>query len=560
MDRLTPGLEDQSGSTEQGKRNVWRWLVEPSSFVQEPDARRQVRLLLSLLVIVIPVFTFGTISILLQTSDNWPIALMLGGAAVVDTVAYGLGRTKSYRWGMYLTLGCFSVLPVVGLLMMGVYDSHMITLAFMWAIAPVLVGSILLSYRSLVLLMVMNVLMLLSLPVLIREVALGDIASVLSFMILISGLVLVVTRNQSRLEEDRRTELLESNSRLQATQEALEERNEHLRLTVKRYDDFMSEVASGNLSTRLAVDEATSQADDPLVTLGKSLDETVDGLGFMITQIRETAHDLNSAATEILASTTQQASGASEQSAAIAQTTTTVDEVKIIAEQSVTRAQEVAEASQRTVEVSLSGQQAVEKTIASMAQIKARVEAIAENTLALSEQTQQIGEIIATVNEIAAQSNILALNASVEAARAGEYGKGFAVVAAEVRSLAEQSRQATAQVKAILSDIQKATNATVMATEEGTKGVEEGVQLAAQTSEAIQQLAGVIEEATQAAAQMVAGGRQQAAGVEQVAVAMQNINQATVQSLSSTRQTEKAAQALSDVARNLMDVVTQYRL
>jgi methyl-accepting chemotaxis protein len=560
MGRLTPGLEDQSGSTEQAKWNLWHWLVEPSSSVQAPDARRQVRLFLSLLVLIIPIFIAGTIAVLPQEPENRRIALMLGGAAVVFSLAYGLGRTKSYRRGIYLALGCFSSLPVVGLLLMGVYDSHMITLAFMWSIAPVMVGSILLSYRRLVFLAVLPVLLLLSLPVLIREVVLGDIASILSFVILIGALILVVTRNQSRLEEDRRAELLKSNSRLRDTQEALEERNEYLRLTVKGYDDFMSEVASGDLSTRLAVDESTSQADDPLVTLGKSLDETVDGLGSMITQIRETAQDLNSAAKEILASTTQQASGASEQSAAIAQTTTTVDEVKIIAEQSVTRAQEVAHASQRTVEVSLSGQQAVEETIASMAQIKARVEAIAENTLALSEQTQQIGEIIATVNEIAAQSNILALNASVEAARAGEYGKGFAVVAAEVRSLAEQSRQATAQVKGILSDIQKATNATVMATEEGTKDVEEGVHLAAQTSEAIQQLAGVIEEATQAAAQMVAGGRQQAAGVEQVAVAMQNINQATVQSLSSTRQTEKAAQELNDLARNLMDVVTRYQL
>ena len=124
---------------------------------------------------------------------------------------------------------------------------------------------------------------------------------------------------------------------------------------------------------------------------------------------------------------------------------------------------------------------------------QSRVESIAENIVALSEQTQQIGEIITTVNDIAAQSNILALNASVEAARAGEYGKGFAVVAVEVRNLAEQSRQATAQVKAILSDIQKATNATVMATEEGTKQVEDGAQLAMKAGEAIEQLAEVIQ-------------------------------------------------------------------
>jgi methyl-accepting chemotaxis protein len=202
----------------------------------------------------------------------------------------------------------------------------------------------------------------------------------------------------------------------------------------------------------------------------------------------------------------------------------------------------------------------VQETIGSMAHIKERVEGIAENILALSEQTQQIGEIIATVNDIAAQSNILALNASVEAARAGEHGKGFAVVAAEVRNLAEQSKQATAQVRAILSDVQNGINATVMATEEGTKVVDAGVGLAAQTREVIVQLAGVIDESAQAAMQMVAGGRQQASGIEQIVLAMQNINQATVQSLASTRQAEKAAQDLNDLAGTLTETVEQYQL
>jgi methyl-accepting chemotaxis protein len=237
-----------------------------------------------------------------------------------------------------------------------------------------------------------------------------------------------------------------------------------------------------------------------------------------------------------------------------------VDEVRTIAEQSVTRAREVAEAAKHTVQVSRSGQDSVQETIGSMAQIKARVEGIAENILALSEQTQQIGEIIATVNEIAAQSNMLALNASVEAARAGEHGKGFAVVAVEVRNLAEQSRAATAQVKAILSDIQRATNATVMATEEGTKGVDAGVALAAQTQGVIVQLSGAIQDSAQAALQMVAGGQQQASGVEQIAVAMRNINQATVQGMASTRQAEKAAQDLNQLARNLGEIVERYQL
>src|SRR5207237_6717599 len=113
-----------------------------------------------------------------------------------------------------------------------------------------------------------------------------------------------------------------------------------------------------------------------------------------------------------------------------------------------------------------------------MGDIRSKVQTIAQDILALSEQTQQIGEITATVNDIADQSNLLALNAAIEAAKAGEQGKGFAVVASEVRNLAEQSKQATGKVRTILSDIQKATNAAVLPTEQGTSVAESGTGLA----------------------------------------------------------------------------------
>ena len=274
--------------------------------------------------------------------------------------------------------------------------------------------------------------------------------------------------------------------------------------------------------------------------------------------MQQAVGELNAAAAEILTVTAQQAAGASEQSAAISQTTTTVEEVRTITDQSVARAQEVAYTSQRTVDISRTGQRAVQYAISSMQGIRTRVEGIAENILVLAERILRISQIIATVDDIAAQSKILALNASVEAARAGEHGKGFAVVAVEVRNLAEQSRQATEQVRAILQEVQKAMSGTVMATEKGTKEVEEGAQLAAQARKAIEQLTAVIEESAQAATQMVAGGRQQSAGVEQIAVAMQAINQATAQSLASTHQAEMTAQELSDLAHSLIEILKQH--
>lgn len=332
----------------------------------------------------------------------------------------------------------------------------------------------------------------------------------------------------------------------------------HLSQTVAEYLLFIERVAQGDLTVRLAINGRND--DDALATLGVNLNDMVERLGEMTAQIQEATVHIATAATEIMGATSKQASGASEQSAAITQTSTTIDQVKTIVEQTYAKAQAVSEQAQRTRDVSEAGRQATAETVEGMAQIKEKVEGIAENILALSEQTQQIGEITATVNDIASQSNLLALNASVEAARAGEHGKGFAVVAVEVRNLAEQSKQATAQVKAILNEIQRATNAAVMATEEGTKGVDSGMQLTRQAGDTIKQLAGSITESANAAQQIVASAQQQTTGMEQIALAMQNINQATVQNLTSTRQAEKAAQDLSGVARQLESLVARYKL
>ena len=336
----------------------------------------------------------------------------------------------------------------------------------------------------------------------------------------------------------------------------MQKTREYQEQTVSRYLSFIERVGAGDLTARLSL----NGSDDALATLGLNLNSMVESLGELTSQIRKATANIAASATEIMSATSQQATRAAEQSAAISQTSTTIDEVKTIVDQSYGKAQAVAEQARHTRDVSQAGQQAVSNTMESMDQINRKVEGIAENILALSEQTQQIGEIIATVNDIAAQSNLLALNASVEAARAGEHGKGFAVVAIEVRNLAEQSKQATAQVKAILNEIQRATNATVMATEEGTKGVDAGVHLTSQAGETIRQLATSIAESANAAQQIVASAQQQTTGIEQIALAAENINQATIQNLASTRQAEGAAQDLSGVARELEALISRYTL
>jgi methyl-accepting chemotaxis protein len=271
--------------------------------------------------------------------------------------------------------------------------------------------------------------------------------------------------------------------------------------------------------------------------------------------LRETTSVLASSTSEILAAMTQQASGASESSAAVAQTVATVDEVSQTADQAAQRARSVGDSAQRAAEIARSGRQAVEESSVAITAVRDQVESIAESILALAEQAQAIGEIIATVNDIAEQTNLLALNAAVEAARAGEQGRGFAVVAGEVKSLADQSKKATVQVRQILGEIQRATSTAVMTTEQGTKQVAVTARQVVEAGQTIQTLADAVAEAAQAAAQIVASAGQQAVGMAQIRQAMTSIHEATQQNLASTRQSERSAQDLNLLGRRLLVLV-----
>ncbi len=324
---------------------------------------------------------------------------------------------------------------------------------------------------------------------------------------------------------------------------------------VARYMAFAEKVGAGDLTIHLQAD-----ASDVIGRLGVALNGMVEKLAELTGQVREATGDITSMTAEILANTSQQAATASQQATAVSETSTTVQETRQTAEQAAERARLVSEAAQESTEVADQGLQAVQDTVMSMGSIKEQVGAIAETILTLSEQTQQIGEIIATVNDIADQSNLLALNAAIEAARAGEAGKGFAVVAGEVRSLAEQSRQATDQVRNILGEIQKAANTAVMVTEEGTKRADAGEQQAQKTGEAIRTINEQIQRVSQAAHQIAASAGQQLVGMDQIASAMDSINQATAQSEAGTRQVEEAAQNLTKLATELTSIVEQYKL
>jgi methyl-accepting chemotaxis protein len=272
-------------------------------------------------------------------------------------------------------------------------------------------------------------------------------------------------------------------------------------------------------------------------------------------QLHTAVAGINASASELLAVSSQVSAGAAQTAASTNETTATVEEVKQTALLAQEKAAQVAESSANVARVAESGRTTVEETIACIESMQSQMGVVAESINRLSEQTQAVGDIITIVNDLAEQSNLLSVNASIEAAKAGDHGKGFTVVAQEVKSLAEQSKQAVAQVRTILGEIRKASTMAVDAAKRGSEAIETGRGQSLESGEAIYALAESVNESAQSAQQISTSSRQQLAGMEQISQAIDSIDQASTQSVSGTRQVEEQVKRLQDLALRLKRLV-----
>lgn len=325
---------------------------------------------------------------------------------------------------------------------------------------------------------------------------------------------------------------------------------------LRSLETAVREVGRGNLNISI---EATDRQDE-VGGLINSFQLMAQSLRDQTHEILDGVHTLAASMSEISATAAQLAASSTETATAVSQISTTAEEVRQTAQIAQQKADDVSKDASRMTQTSEEGRYVTRETIQGLQRIRKEMDFVAENVMRLSEQSQNIGDIIETVRDLADQINLLSVNAAIEAAKAGEQGKGFAVVAHEMRSLADQSKEATEQVKQILSEVQKVTSGAVMAMERGAKAVTAGLELGEKAGDAVERLAATVEASADSALQIAASSHEQLVGVEQLVQAIQNIHEATGQNTEGARQLEMSVRDLERLSQSLQNAAARFRV
>ena len=287
------------------------------------------------------------------------------------------------------------------------------------------------------------------------------------------------------------------------------------------------------------------------------------------------------ASTDHVATTTQGVSRLFEEMNVAAQgSSKRAEEGTIGVNQAVDGLNQIAAASQgvneqtiHTLEAANGGLETVQLAEKRMQEIRRANELTQQMVNRLSNQSLEIEKITRSITAITEQTNLLALNAAIEAARAGEHGKGFAVVAAEVRKLAEESKQSAIQIQTVVRDIQRDTEQVESAFEESSVHVENGVSQMGEVAEAFREIVSVIEETSRQMSEIAAATEEVSANTTEVAVSVEDMSSNAVstqrsveeaganveEQLAAIQEINGIAETMSHMSSELKDVVHVFK-
>jgi methyl-accepting chemotaxis protein len=266
---------------------------------------------------------------------------------------------------------------------------------------------------------------------------------------------------------------------------------------------------------------------------------------------------LSSASEELAAQVEQVSRGSEVQRDRIGETATAMDQMNATVMEVAKNASSAAESSGNASDQAREGSGVVEHAVASITDVHRTAREMQDNMQQLGEQAESVGKVMTVISDIADQTNLLALNAAIEAARAGDAGRGFAVVADEVRKLAEKTMGATQEVGRSIQAIQDAVRKNMEDMDAAAGKVEQATGLANQSGDALKSIVELVTQSANMVEGIATASEEQSTASEQINKAIEEINRIVAETTDGMVQSSQAVQELAGMSAELTELISE---
>lgn len=312
-----------------------------------------------------------------------------------------------------------------------------------------------------------------------------------------------------------------------------------LRSIVKTLQEFRQNVqwvAKGDLTTRMNV-----RTKDELGDMAHDFNYLIEHFQTLIRKMSQHSDTLQQAADQLSSSAKQSNEMTTKQSQSLTYVSSSIHDTQHASQEMVSIVSETSEKVREGTQYAAKGYDLNARSNQQVQLLSTRMQAASSDIERLAEGAKKISSMIDVIRDIADQTNLLALNAAIEAARAGEQGRGFAVVADEVRGLANRTQNSTADINAVIDELNQRVLTAVEAVNKGNEMAEDTVSLFAEADEANQKVQHIIEDIDNMTKNVAASAARQVKTGDEI------YNKVS-QLMDNTQENDTRSKALSDIS------------